>query len=519
MIYKKSEEQFYVSRALVQKEKYFLMIKPILNLNKLMFKNEEFVSISEHYNPLYTGLEIIEIIIENSSYISITDISGITRERIFYEIKPFLDYVDRVKKRNIPDDKRNIFLNRIIDTLISMGRETHQMNYIDFENTESEFKWQSIPFQLLYIDTTPDDEVNVMASLELINIFVNISDMNIEDRHKALLYMMEEQIKRGDVQSTVKTVEDYLKITIMLLKSIQDIIYKTKRKYQTIDWVSKYPKRLKEARDHITLCLHKHEKIQDETLRVFTHIDNMSENIQVQFRILEEKLQKSLDMLLPLLNIIDDARNAFEKKSALVFEIIEPTAFNLDSDFFPKVLEIHSQDVQQLIELSAEFFSSCVFPRIVNLSSTIDLISHLEDKKKNKELYSKRTKRKKRDPINFRDMEDPSKVKYSISLRKEVTHELLKFMNSLRDNNGILLSSILKHFRSKDLSFNKQDYLRLLILGRYASDIFEGRYLKKSLEIELSTKSFKDEFFKGQDFIVRLYKELNKEKILIRGYS
>ena len=57
------KEQNYISTFLTQKEKYFLMMRPILSLNKSMFKSEDLAYLSQHYDPLYLGLKIIQLIL------------------------------------------------------------------------------------------------------------------------------------------------------------------------------------------------------------------------------------------------------------------------------------------------------------------------------------------------------------------------------------------------------------------------------------------------------------------------
>lgn len=513
------KEQNYISTLLTQKEKYFLMMRPILSLNKSMFKSEDLAYLSQHYDPLYLGLKIIQIIIENTTVINFSDISGISREGIYYELKPFLDFVDKKKNNDVNKKHRKIIINRIINTLISTGREMHQMEYIDYENKDSELNWQKFPFRLLFIDTTPDDEVHISVSLELVNIFTNVLDMKVEDKQNAILYMMDQQIKRGDVQSAVKAAEENLKLTIILFKMIQDIIYKTKRKYKTIDWIVKYPKELNLAKDHISLCLRKQEKINDEILRNYDQFNRMNEDAQYMVKELEKKMQKSLDMLLPLQNMVDDARKAFEEKSSQIFELIEPTAFKLDSDFFPMVLELRSCFVDDLLYSTSEYFSNCVFPRIVNLNTTVDTIVQLEERKLSRDLSSRRTNKQKKKRKIVKESERTSDIKYPVSFRKKVIQELLMLIDEIQPGREVLLSVLLKDFRDRGFSFNEQDYLRLLIQGKYACSTFEGRYLKESFTVELSSINFEDEFFKGRDFIIRpIQKTLNKNKS-VRGYA
>ena len=204
----KDQEKFglFWSPSLIQREKYILMIKPILGLNQSMIKSERYSYLTKQYDPLSIGLKIIEIIIENTSIINIIDVSGVTREEIFEKIKPYFRKIDGVKKMIIDGEDQKYLVNAIIDSLISPGRDIHQMEYIDYSDTVN-FNWQVQPFKLLELNVTPDDEVKVTVSLELVNIFTNILDMKIEDTHNAVLFMMEQQIKRGDIQSAAKSSE------------------------------------------------------------------------------------------------------------------------------------------------------------------------------------------------------------------------------------------------------------------------------------------------------------------------
>lgn len=493
------------SPSLTQRVKYILMIKPLLGLNQSMIKSERYSFLVKHYDPLSISIKIIELIIENTSIINIVDISGLTRDEIFGKITPFLKEIDKIKQELVNEEDQRYLVNAIIDSLVSTGRDTHQMEYIDYSDS-SNCNWQIQPFRLLELDTTPDDEVNITVSLALVNIFTNILDMKIEDTHNAVLFMMEQQIKRGDIESAAKSSEHNLSLTLIYVKSLQEIIYKTKRKYQTIDWLIEYPKRLDIAKDHVKLCLDKESRIHNELIRKTYQYENLSHSL-FYVKSLESNLEKSINMLLPLQNLIEEARDVFEIKSSQIFDMVEPMAFQIDSDFFPKLLQLPSSMVGNFLESSTEYFTSPDFPRILTLNNTVGILfKYAEYHKEDKKVI----KRKK---INRRlRVESMKKEKFKPKLRKKVINELEACFSKNNYEHGIKLSDILLEFRKNGFLDDELSYLRLVIQGRFASNKFEGRYLKRKLDVSLDNHLFDLGYFHGADFLVTPMQITKKEE-------
>lgn len=488
------------SASITQRQKYLLMMKPLLNLNKNLIRDEKKNFLGNHYDSLAIGLKIVEIIMDNTSIVNLTAIKGLNREDIFQNIKPYLSRIDVKKNKIISENLQRFLINKIIDTMISQGREQYRIDFIDYN--KDDYEWQSKFYQLLYLDTTPDDEMHIMVSSEMINIFTNLLEMKIEDKQRAIQYLLQEQIKRGDFENAVITAETNFNITIAFMRNIEDIIFKTKRKYQSIEWISNYPSKLSEAMDHIVECITKQSKMQTELLRQFSDTIEIESESYLHFKNLIRKLKKSNSVLLPLQNMISKAQHCIEESTEYIFGIEKKIGMNLESDFFPLLLMLPLSKLDEHLISTCKFFSSPIFPKILNLSNVTNLLIKQHERNRKRAIKNKGIKRNPRvidrDTLNL-DIE----TKFSPQRRKEIINKIINCI--LNRNNQILLSELLKDLRKIECNINDLHYTVIFILGNFAIDSkFEDRYTKRHINVELTSKKFEDLNYIGRDFTISI---------------
>ncbi|WP_371801687.1 hypothetical protein [Candidatus Lokiarchaeum ossiferum] len=500
------------SRRLFEKEKSFLLLKPLLDLSGSIIKDPEYAYLCNEYDSMAIGLKMIETVIDNTMFMNLENQTGISKGTLFEKLCTEMSKIDKFRKKNIPKSHKMFLLDRILHNLISPGKDAHIMRYINYSDPNSQFGWQTQSFQLLQIITTPDDEIAYVASPKLLNIFTSILDMKIEDQQKAILYMLELQIQRRDFETAVKTAKDNLIITMMYYTMIQDIIFKTKRKYRVMNWLAQYPKTLTEARDHIGQCLSRQKNQQAELLNKHEYILDEDTDAKKWLKELKDNLERSNSMLLPLLKAIKDAREAVYNQAIGGINSDVSKAFSIEDDYFPRLLTLPRNHASKLLQNANGCVNSCHFKKITSLSSTVDLLIKQDLRQRKRELNFRKNHRIVRKHRKRVIDQESFYGRFSKPLRLKAIQLLTEILEKNEDNK-MNFEQLCKKLDYHNVDEGIFYYIQLLILGIYADIDFEKYYTAGIFRTALIQGNFENRQFTGRNFMVNLLQKKFKEKL------
>ncbi|MFX0103029.1 MAG: hypothetical protein ACFFCS_25915 [Candidatus Hodarchaeota archaeon] len=480
---------------LVEKQRYFSMIRPLVNMEDLKLGKPELTYLTQHYDPLAIALRIVSLVIENTKIIMLQKVSGMTRTEILNKLKPLFDTIDKDKNLMVSDEHRKKFVNRIIDKLIASERHSHLLSFTDYRL--SPFEKQVMPFQLLYLDQNLEGEYEVMVNYRLINIFTRILDMKIEHEHLATMFVLDHQIKQGDLENALISANRNYNLTLVKVAEVVEIIQQTKRKFHGSDWFENYPATLKDALQHIQTCILQNKRQQEQLIQ---RKDSLLAGGKTAYEYLVKignAIEKSMDLLLPLQGKVREARTTFLKEQMIhAFKRRFFTAVSLEEDLLEDVLNLRKGDVNSYLPEFLYYFSNCSKPRISNLSNNLDLM--MRSARIKKAVLKMRKRRDLKKASSFIS----ENVPFSTDLKRKVMDALINILNVDRES-LITLDQILRVLESQGMTTRELNFARMFIQGRFASDAFEGRLMNMPTEVELDGE-FSVFGFKGANYKIKL---------------
>ena len=475
-----------------------LKITPILKIRELILHDERLKDHYKEYDPLAITLKLIDVIIDYMGYRT-----GITKEALFEKIIPLLKRMDIARELEPLSKTEYIaFLDVILEKLISLSKkEGLRLTYTDYSKEPPER--HDLPIKLLSYRNYDDENVVLIAEAPTINFFLQMLDINLEDHQQALLHVISRQIERGEFVNALETTKSYIYMTKQYMFKVEDIINRTRRNINSLDWLNECREELQKSSEHIKECIAKQSK---EFNIVTQRLSILSEDLQeerYQLAKLMELLKKSLELLLPLQTRVSEARDTFldEQWVQVLFRRSTKDRIQFEENLLDTVLPLSYQEFQPLFEETVVNFSHCAIPHVFTfgqlLTLTLKQLTHVKSPKKIKK------------PIYEKILQTIDLDKYHKPLRKKC---VIFLSSHLRESKGeILLSDLLKKAEETERNFLFCNYLRFLIQGRFAVATFEQSYLPFSVKVLKSPSEFISKYFMGTDYRVVLLEGENTE--------
>lgn len=471
-----------------------MKIKPIFDIKDLIIHDERLKDHYRHYDPLAITLKILELIIDHMGFSSTDPYTGITKQDLFEEIIPLLRRMDSA--RNIThltlSDHHN-FLEVILAKLLYLTREGMRTTYTDYSvNPPVE---RELPFRLISHRNFDGENIVLVAEPVVINFFLQMLDIELEDQQQALLHILSRQIKKGDITNAIKMGKSNILLTRQYMLKVEEIINLTRRNLSTIDWLRECPEELHRATTHIQECINTQTRQHITITQRLTFIpEDKAKERHLLFE-LKEILRRSLDLLLTLQKKVNEARETFLDEQWLqsLFTRKCEDRLQLESMVFDSILLWSYQEFIPFFEEVLVFFSHCKAPAVFVydqlLSVTLKWI-------KFPDFYDLEKYEVERDikPLELNQ--------YSSILRREVVNFLLEHLQT--NGNAVTLQELLEKAESLDKDFFFCNYLRLIIQGRYAKDNFEGHLIEFPLNVQYYGRSLNTTWFTGDNYLIAL---------------
>lgn len=474
-----------------------LKIKPILDIKDLVIHDSRLKDQYKHYDPLAITLKIIEIVIDHMGISAIGPFTGITKKTLFDDLIPFLKSMDEARNfTHLTTEDHHRFLEVILTKLLHLTREGIRYKYTDYSVVPPVER--EVPFRLIGHRNFDGENIVLVAEPVVINFFLQMLDIELEDQQQALLHILSRQIEKGDLANAIKMGRNNILLTKQYMLKVEEIINITRRNLSTIDWSKTCPEELQRAKEHIQECIstqtRQHMKITQKM--IFIPEDRVKER-QLLIE-LKEILITSLELLLPLQKKVNEARETFldEQWLQVLFSKSRKDRLQIESMIFDSVLAWSYQDFIPFFEETLVYFSHCDIQPVLTYSDLLDLtlkrilISKPDNLEKSQEERHKK-------PLSFRQ--------YSNHLRNEVINFLVEQIR-LRGNN-ITLQEVLLAAEDLEKDFFFCNYLRLLVQGRFAKTNFEGHLIDFPLDVQYKDRSLRTTWFTGDNYLISLEEE------------
>ena len=443
-----------------------------------------------HYDPLAIALKMLEVIIDNMGpYL------GITEERLFGKICPLLERMDSLEEQPALSQSEHF---QVLENILSKLTYQHKKDgirkdYVDYAK-EPPMRKESV-FRLINYKNFDNQNIVLHAAPEAVNFFLQMLDVNLEDRQQAELHILDRQIKRGDFQSALETAIRNLRLTRQYQLKIDGIIKQTKRNLNLEDWRHKVPKELENATIHIKDCI----ESQSQQRRVVNNSLEVLEAEELEQRkiliALKERLNESIDLLLPLMTVVSEARDTFLSEQWIQELLARRTdSIKLDVGFLNTLLLIVYKDLPPFMDEILPFFTSHQVPRNMTFDQLIEAVYRGLDFSSSDSTEEEESLEALVKPLDL--------IYYPEDLRAEVVKFLLSTLKGQSDEHT--LDSLINRAVSLQKDFYFVNYLKTIIQGRFVNSKFESTYLDFKIEISLRDDQLSNPIFRGDNYSVKL---------------
>lgn len=476
----------YWDNSLTRKLIYLYKISPIIALKDSFIRNGFLREQFKHYDALAIALKILEVIIDNMG-----PFEGVTKKELFEEIEPLLILMDQAKRvKNITKNDHYKMLEYILEKLVRQkSKKGIRLEFTDY--SEYPPLKREIAFRLITYRTYDNEKVVLYAEPEAVNFFIQMLDVDLEDQQQAYLKILDRQIERGDYESAVEVAKNNYRLTIQYELKITNIIHKTKRNLLGIDWSHEIPTELRKAMHHINDCI-KEQDLQNRKINI--QLKNIEEEYfkrEILLK-LKEILEKSRDKLLPLQNKINKARTTFLDEQWLQELTLQKTnKISIESDLFDLILRLEAHQIQERFSDFTSFFTGLNVPKLVTYNQLVSFLIQKIDRIKTPESEIKKEEK------IYRLTE---LIFYPINLKMEVV-VFIKDHLSHRDHTTFddLIQDALKIGKSVYFC----NYLKLLVLGRFANNAFEKGLFEEQMQVDLLKTDLNNSLFEGNNFQIQ----------------
>jgi len=476
--------------SLTLKLVYLLKISPIVSIRDSYMREEALKKQYKHYDPLAIALKMLEVVID-----SMGPYTGITEERLFENIYPLLKRMDALENQQALSQSEHY---QVLENILSKLTYQHKKDgirkdYVDYAQ-EPPMRKESV-FRLVNYKNFDNLNIVLHAEPEAVNFFLQMLDVNLEDRQQAELHILDRQIKRGDFQNALETAIRNLRLTRQYQLKIDGIIKRTKRNLNLEDWRHKVPEELKNAMIHIKECI----ETQSQQRRVVNNRLEMLEGEELEQRkvliALKEKLDESMDFLLPLQTTISEARDTFLSEQWIQELLARKTnRVKIEADFLNPLLLIEYKKLTPYMDEIIPFFTSYQVPKNMTFDQLIEAIYKnldfsIPNPDEDEETLEILTK-----PLDL--------VHYPEKLRVEVVNFLLSVLENQIDE--YTLDMLIDKAISLQKNFYFINYLKIIIQGRFVNSKFESSFLDCPLEITLREDQLSNLIFRGNNYSIKL---------------
>ncbi len=439
------------TEELTRKAQYFKKLIPILEVEKIQFRDENKVQIFNHYPRIEIFLKIVDIILGRTSIIGDNPYTGITREQIFREIQRFLKKIDQFYNKIVPTTDHWEFFIKIWDCIVPPSKKTHILNWTDFSCLP--FKDSGEPFQYLQPERTPDNVVLYTIDPLLINVYAKILDIKLEDQQEALKYILSKKIKEGKYGEAIAIAEKDLEITKQYVFKIHQIKNTIERNFNSPQLYDEYREQLKVAREHIQSCRTHCESQLNDLSTVLLQMKFLENRDKDQIQLLKAMIDKSIAKIIEIQLLITFTRNTYlERQPPFTFHSGK-IEFSKISNITKGILEASLSMKEEILQNLLPYFTRPVCPRLLTVAKMIDL------KIKAIRLETKgRTKRRRTSPN--KNTNPLRRVIFPDELKTRVINYLNQITTEERE---VSLEAIMQRLEKQDIPHLFQDYLRLVV--------------------------------------------------------
>lgn len=477
----------YWDNSLTKKLIFSYKISPIIALKDTFIRDEALKHQFRHYDPLAIALKMLELIIDNMG-----PFEGITKQELFNELDPLLTLMDRAKQAHLisKEDHYKILESILEKILRQKNKKGIRLEFTDY--SEDPPLKRELVFRLITYRTYNNEKAVLFAEPEAVNFFIQMLDIDLEDQQQAYLKILDRQIERGDYESAIDSAKNNLRLTIQYELKIENIINQTKRNLTNLDWSNEIPKELRRAMDHINDCI-KEQDFQNRKINL--QLKDLGEEYFKRVILIElkELLDKSRNKLLPLQTKIDEARTTFLDEQWLQELTLRKTSkLSIETDIFDLLLNKSYNQVEKHLKDFFSFFTKISPPLLITYNQLI-----MQLLRKSKTKYD-----------SFTDENLPKKT---ISMTElffypdSIKTEAVDFLrHNLSKKKKLNLDELIFSAIQETKSLLVCNYLKMLILGRFAVETFEKRLFPETINVEVIESKLQNKYFEGNNFEIQI---------------
>jgi len=367
---------------------------------------------------------------------------GITKQYLFTEMDSLLTLMDRAKQAHSVSKQDHI---KVLDFILEKLVRHKNKKGIRLEFTDySEIPpiKRELAFRLINFRTYDNEKVVLFAEPEAVNFFIQMLDVDLEDH---------------------------------------------------LDWFNDIPKELRKAMEHINDCI-REQDLQNRKINL--QLKDLGEEYFKRGILIELKdlLEKSRDKLLPLQNKINEARLTFLEEQWLQELTLKKTnKLSIETDILDVLIKKKYNQVEKSLREFYSFFAKIGLPKLLTYNQLIMLLL-----KKSKARYDSSSEVQfPKKQISITDL-----IYYPDSLKAEAIDFLRQNLSIFK---RITLDELIRNAINESKSLLLCNYLKMLILGKFAYEPFEKRVIPESIRVVLKEGELTNELFEGNNFEISFY--------------
>ena len=472
------------SKELVKKIKMVHIIEPLVGIDH--FSDPE----HKDYDLLAVITRVLDVVTGRMGLSS-----GITREEVIEHIAPDLQRYDETRYETRSYTFHEDLVGRVIDKMVNKGERTSfKREYVDYSSDPPVKRLKK--FKLLTEHQSAEGAIVLRATSESINIFLQVLEIDIEDRREATLRLMEIQIQKGKVQSAMETAKEHERLTGFYMTDIHARIEQTKRDLREVDWSDKMPENLNKALQHIEECILLESSISRNLKQDKLVLQGNSEALEKIADIvqLESIIRNTTNMHLQLQEVLLSAREIFRAEQ--LRQVFKPrfakNAIDLERGVLHHAL-LHPRHVHDgLMDLVYPYIAGVTPPKIVSLNALINWL-----------LKPVRVVRKFK-----RDEQQATLVDHAVAMQPFMTPGLevtaTRFIMDMLDEGGgaTTLGTLLQEADRVGMPLPAQLAVKYMVLGRFVSRSFKDAVLPAGIAVLARDTGFATSHFKGMEFLL-----------------
>jgi hypothetical protein len=489
------------SEPITKKAKYFKTLLPLLDVERIQFRDEK-GELFSHYPRIEILLNIIEIIIGRTSIVLSSPYTGITKDEVFNEARGSLRRIDRYFKKTLSKTDHIEFLNRIWDCLVPPTKKKHCNEGIDYSKTPFESYKESFCF--LQTDLTPDNKILYTIDPILINIHAKILEIKLEAQRDALNYIIDNKIIEGKYREAIQIAQADYELSIQKLMELVQIKNKIERSLDPLLIYDQYSEVLESSRKHINQTRDKNQNQIQKLQQILLQIQNFHTELETDVFQLNEIIGKSLQKSIVMMNLIKTTRERFLDQQVDIFNVLKN---KIDYSKLSKITtDILLCDKTSKDEIMSHLLPYFCLPKIPHVNTVSQIITikikgiKIQEKHTEKRALSKRPQHRK----------DCHTSMYPKELQ-ELAYQKLEQL--ILPNQNTTTQVIFSALDDQKTGFLIQDFIRILIQIQFAFPhiVIGNKAHPIRLDIDCDISRFKSQFFIGTNLIIK--KKEASEKI------